>query len=315
MTLGEAPIYRSSDSTLHWVDALKSPSELHILPISPLTGTPLGPSRILQLSDSVSVHYFRKNVPGSYICAYYAGIAFMDEKTGRLDVLREIIHESERGSRRFNDGGVDSKGRFWAAEIDKNAVGAFGLGGPPESYGTPKGRVWRYDPDGGLYLMFEGVVCGNGVDWSPDDRTWAYADCHELVYLNDSVGQMVYAFDFDLEKGEISNKRTLVDFHGTEGEPDGMVVEHSTDGNLWIAVYGTNRVMVFDPSGKKIKELVFSGQRLTCPTWGGENNDILFVTSAKGSDGIEGQADEGGNMFSYKVVDGPKGKPEHEFAG
>ena len=54
---------------------------------------------------------------------------------------------------------------------------------------------------------------------------------------------------------------------------------------------------------------------MTCPTWGGENHDILFVTSAKGGDGIEGKADEGGNMFTYKVVDGPKGKPEHEFAG
>ncbi|KAG4434831.1 hypothetical protein IFR05_009670, partial [Cadophora sp. M221] len=136
MTLGEAPIYRPSDSTLHWVDPLKNPPELHILPISALTGAPLGPSRILQLPDSVSVLYFRKNVPGSYICAYHAGIAFLDEETGRLDILREIIPESEKGRRRFNDGGVDRMGRFWAAEIDRVAVGEFGLGGPPlESYG------------------------------------------------------------------------------------------------------------------------------------------------------------------------------------
>ena len=122
MTLGEAPLYRHSDSTLHWVDPLISPSELHILPIHPLTGSPTGPSRILQLSDSVSVFYFRKNVKGGYICAYYAGIALMDEETGKLEILREIIAEGERGERRFNDGGVDAKGRFWAVEIDK--VGA-----------------------------------------------------------------------------------------------------------------------------------------------------------------------------------------------
>lgn len=74
-------------------------------------------------------------------------------------------------------------------------------------------------------------------------------------------------------------------------------------------------LVVFNPNGKQIKEFVFSGQRLTCPTWGGENHDILFVTSAKGGDGQADQADEGGNMFSYKIVDGPKGKPEHEFSG
>ena len=47
---------------------------------------------------------------------------------------------------------------------------AFGLGGLPESYGLPKGRLWRYDPDGSLHEMASGFVCGNGVDWSPDNK-------------------------------------------------------------------------------------------------------------------------------------------------
>lgn len=58
--------------------------------------------------------------------------------------------------------------------------------------------------------------------------------------MNDSVGQKIYSFDFDLETGSISNRKLLVDMAGTVGEPDGMVI--STDGNLYIAVYGTNRV-------------------------------------------------------------------------
>jgi len=33
--------------------------------------------------------------------------------------LKEIIPSGEREERRFNDGGVDAQGRFWAAEIDK----------------------------------------------------------------------------------------------------------------------------------------------------------------------------------------------------
>jgi len=45
------------------------------------------------------------------------------------------------------------------------------------------------------------------------------------VYLNDSVGQKMYAFDFDLESGSISNKRLLVDMKGTTREPDGLVIE------------------------------------------------------------------------------------------
>lgn len=171
MTLGEGPIYRASDSTLHWFDCLSSPSELYVLPVDPETGAASGPARIHALADSISVVAFRKNKPGSYIGAYYQGVCFLDEATGEFEVVREIIPTSERSQRRFNDGGVDAAGRFWLAEIDFAAT-KFPGGRIPVEYGVPKGRLWRYDPDGSLHLMLpEGLVCGNGVKWSPDNRT------------------------------------------------------------------------------------------------------------------------------------------------
>lgn len=36
---------------------------------------------------------------------------------------------------------------------------------------------------------------------------------------------MVWAFDFDLETGNIFNRRLLIDRRTSYGEPDGMVVE------------------------------------------------------------------------------------------
>ena len=147
MVLGEAPLFRTHNNThtLHWVDPLKTPSELHILHLNPNDPSlPDGDAKTLVLEDSVSVMCFRKGVKGSYICAYYQGIAFLDEETGKLDVVREIIPQSERGELRLNDGGylaflpskvretdeyislttdclgaIDAKGRFWVAEIDK----------------------------------------------------------------------------------------------------------------------------------------------------------------------------------------------------
>lgn len=171
MVLGEAPIYRASDSTLHWVDCLKEPAELHILKVDADTGAPQeSEARILPLADSVTVAFFRKDKPGSYIGAYYQGVCFIDEATGKLDVVKEIIPTDQRESLRFNDGGIDAKGRFWLAEIDKKAM-AYGPNKLPESYGEPKGRLWRYDPDGSLHLMETGVICGNGLAWSPDNKT------------------------------------------------------------------------------------------------------------------------------------------------
>lgn len=94
----------------------------------------------------------------------------MDEETGKLEVVKEIIPTSDRDLFRFNDGGVDAKGRFWLAEIDKKAF-AYGANKLPAEYGEPKGRLWRYDPDGSLHEMEKGVICGNGLAWSPDNKT------------------------------------------------------------------------------------------------------------------------------------------------
>lgn len=169
MVLGEAPIYRASDSTLHWVDCLAEPPELHILHIDPETGDARGRARVLKLEDSVTVAFFRRNRPG-YICAYYQGVAFMDEETGKLEVVKEIIPTADRDLFRFNDGGVDAKGRFWLAEIDRKAF-AYGANKLPAEYGQHKGRLWRYDPDGSLHEMEKGIICGNGLAWSPDNKT------------------------------------------------------------------------------------------------------------------------------------------------
>jgi sugar lactone lactonase YvrE len=104
MVLGEAPLFRASDNTLHWVDPLKIPSELHILHLDPDSGVSTGDVKTFVLEDSVSVMCFRKEKRGSYICAYYQGIAFLDEETGKLEVVKEIIPTSEREGMRFNDG-------------------------------------------------------------------------------------------------------------------------------------------------------------------------------------------------------------------
>ncbi|CRG83559.1 Regucalcin [Talaromyces islandicus] len=303
MVLGEAPIYRASDSTLHWVDCLAEPAELYILKVDPDTGDAVGEARVLHLEDSVTVQFFRKDKPGSYIAAYYQGVCFIDEATGKMDVVKEIIPTDQRDNLRFNDGGVDAKGRFWLAEIDKKAM-SYGPNQLPASYGTPKGRLWRYDPDGSLHLMIEdGVVCGNGLGWSPDNKTF---------YFHDSVAMVVYAYDFDLETGNISNKRLLIDRRDSFGEPDGMVVD--TNGNLWIAMFDSNRVMVFTPEGRHLKDITFTARNPACTAWGGKDYDIIFLASGKWRGKREIPDDEGGHMFKFKPGDA-HGQPKHEFAG
>lgn len=60
---------------------------------------------------------------------------------------------------------------------------AFGLGELPETYGEPKGRLWRYDPDGTLHEMANGFVCGNGIDWSPDNKICEFSVLEVVAVL------------------------------------------------------------------------------------------------------------------------------------
>ncbi|RJE22940.1 SMP-30/Gluconolaconase/LRE-like region [Aspergillus sclerotialis] len=303
MVLGEAPIYRASDSTLHWVDCLGEPPCLYILKVDPDTGDAIGEPRVLPLEDSVTVTFFRKNKPGSYIAAYYQGVCFIDEQTGKMEVVKEIIPTDQRDQLRFNDCSIDAKGRFWLSEIDKPAM-AYGPNKLPSSYGTPRGRLWRYDPDGSLHLMLEnGLICGNGLGFSPDNKT---------MYLHDSVAMVVFAYDFDLETGTISNPRLLIDRRDSFGEPDGLVVD--TNGNLWIAMFASNRVMVFSPEGRHLKDIKFPARNPACTTWGGKNHDIIYVASGMDRSPNAKPDDEGGHMFRFKPSDA-RGQPKFEFAG
>ena len=74
------------------------------------------------------------------------------------------------------------------------------------------------------------------------------------------------------------------------------------------------QVMVFDPQGNHLKEIVFSANNLACTAWGGKNFDILFVATGKDRSPHAKADDEGGHMFRYKVP-GLKGSPKFEFLG
>jgi hypothetical protein len=68
----------------------------------------------------------------------------------------------------------------------------------------------------------------------------------------------------------------------------------------------------FNQTGEHLKDIVFSGKCLTCPTWGGDNFDMMFVTSAQDTDGYE--KDEGGHIFCYKD-DKARGVAKNIFPG
>lgn len=79
-------------------------------------------------------------------------------------------------------------------------------------------------------------------------------------------------------------------------------------------MFDSNRVMVFSPGGKHLKDILFFARNPACTTWGGKNHDIIFVASGKDRKPSAKPDDEGGHMFRFKPTDA-RGQPKHEFAG
>lgn len=79
-------------------------------------------------------------------------------------------------------------------------------------------------------------------------------------------------------------------------------------------MYASNRVMVFSPEGKHLKDIVFSAKNPACTTWGGRDHNILYVATGRDRSPDAKPDDEGGHMFMYKPKDA-RGQPKYEFAG
>ena len=74
----------------------------------------------------------------------------------------------------------------------------------------------------------------------------------------------------------------MVDFTGfapEEGGPDGMTVD--AEGKLWVAQWGGCRVCRYDEiTGEKLMQVDVPAPCTSCPTFGGEKLDKLFITTA-----------------------------------
>ncbi|PYI04046.1 hypothetical protein BO78DRAFT_399246 [Aspergillus sclerotiicarbonarius CBS 121057] len=190
---------------------------------------------------------------------------------------------------RFNDGAVDSHGRFWAGALNDSKVQA----------PIDEGVLFRLDSDMKLHRMVEQLTIPNGIGWNPADDT---------MYLTDSPTGKIYAFDFDAKTGDISNRRVFFDI-GEPKEPDGFAIDE--EGCIWSAVYGGGRVIRISPEGKIIGEITFPTRNITCPTFVGTE---LFITTAKDDVNDDQYPDSiryGGHL--YRVDVGIRGKPKNEF--
>jgi sugar lactone lactonase YvrE len=189
------------------------------------------------------------------LVAMETGIYGMDEKAMFRKVSDYPLGEHQ--DNRFNDGKCDPAGRFWMGTMNKQVQKA-------------AGNLYVFD---GRSLMRKehGVTISNGLAWSNDRSTMYYTDTYEYA---------IYAYDFDLESGEIGNRRVAIQVPEKEGAPDGMTIDE--EGMLWVAHWGGGAVIRWNPlTGEVVQKIELPAPHITSCAFGGVDHQTLFITSAR----------------------------------
>ena len=245
--LGEGPVWDTDKGELMWVDIERG--ELHFT--RPETGT----DRKMELGAKVGMAVPTKD--GKILVALENGLAFIGD-----DGTPEIFADPEAGlpNNRFNDGKCAPDGRLWVGSMDMD-------------YETNEnaGSLYRLDADLTLTRCLTEITVSNGMAWAPDGRT---------MYYIDSPTYTVAAFDYELQNGRISRRRTIIEVPGEHGAPDGMSID--VEGMLWIAHWDGGNVSRWDPGSGRIIEMInLPAPRTTSCAFGGPDLDILYITTAR----------------------------------
>jgi len=229
---------------------------------------------------------------GGLVLTTAEGFHFFEPATGRLQ--RIVDPESEMPDTRFNDGKTDRQGRFWSGTM-------FEATGKPAA---KIGALYRLDTNLSAHRVVQNVGCSNGLAWSPDSRT---------MYFTDSHTPHVWAYEFDPATGEVGGRRVFVDLSSMQGIVDGSTVDR--EGCYWLTVPFKGKVMRFDPQGQLMRTIDMPTDIPTCCEFGGENLDVLYVTTAtlrRAPDALKDQPLAGG-LFAIDV--GATGLPLVPFKG
>jgi sugar lactone lactonase YvrE len=277
--LGEAPMWHGAEEALYFIDAL-APAVHRLGADGGLSTWPM--PRI------IGSFVFRRD--GGLVGALKNGFCDIDLVAGTVETI--VDPEPERPSNILNDGKCDRRGRYWCGSRD----GALR---------DPVGALHRLDPDRTCRRMDEGFIVGNGIAWSPDDRT---------MYFADSRAETVFAYDFDADDGAIRNRRVFFSTRDIEGRCDGATVD--AEGFYWCALVHGGAVARIDPKGRIDRLIPMPVRHPTMCTFGGPDLDILYVTSAASMLSEEERAAQplAGALFAIRGL-GVKGLPETMFGG
>ena len=283
-SLGEGITYSSSNNNLYWLD-IGNISKLYSLDLSS------NKKEIFELPEIVTATSIKSQ--NELILATTNGLKLFNTSTKKFESVVNI--ENDQILTRSNDGASDALGRFWFGTMQNN----FDKNGDGIPIKENIGKLYKVDTDKKISVIEEGLGIPNTFVWSPDNNNF---------YFTDTLNGTILSYNFELESGELSNKKNFATFD--RGHPDGSTID--TDGCVWNCRWGGSCIVRFTPSGKVDQIIEMPVQNITNCIFGGSDMKTLFITTA--SNEGKNQNDLDGSLFSinlnYQGIEDNKSKLE-----
>ena len=277
--LGEGPLWAPSEDAVYWVDIFSNKVHRY----------GHGDGRKITWIFETPITSLAERADGGFIGTLNDGYAWIN-----FDVISAqpiALPEADMPGNRFNDGKIDSSGRYWAGTMDMEQV-------------AESGSLYRLEPDLSWQKCDSDYIICNGPTFNLDNS---------IIYHTDSIKRTIYALDMDAAGG-LSNKRVFAQFtQDDEGVPDGMTID--SEDCIWVAHFGGARITRYSPAGEILTVVPLPVPNITSCAFAGANLDTLYITTA--STGID-EADKdkyplAGSFF--RCVPGVKGAPTAKFGG
>ena len=283
-TLGEGITYSSVNNNLYWLD-INNKSKLFKLNLSS------NKSELFELPEIVTATSVKSN--DELILASNNGLNLFTISSKKFERVLNI--EDQLKLTRSNDGGSDAHGRFWLGTMQNN----FDKDGNDIPINDNIGKLYKVDIDMNISVAEEGLGIPNTFVWSPNNTKF---------YFTDTLNGKILSYNFELESGELSNKKDFAQFE--RGHPDGSTID--TDGCIWNCRWGGSCIVRFTPTGEVDQIIEMPVQNITNCIFGGSDMKTLFITTASNRE--ENKNDLDGSLFAinlnYQGIEDNKSKLE-----
>ena len=285
--LGEGVLWSHKENTLYWLD-VPMPSKLFKICMDN------NEMSTYKMPEMITAMSSRSN--GEILVASHHCINSFNFQQQKLTKILDI--EPNLPKNRCNDGASDAKGRFWIGTMQNN----ISSDATDIEITENSGSLYCVNKDLTYTKHESNIGVSNTLAWSPDNQKF---------YFTDTLTGIIFSYDFNLENGEISNKKEFAKHE--RGYPDGSTVD--SEGYLWSCRWGGSCVIRFDPNGKVDDIVELPVENITSCTFGNKSLQTLFITTARWGmtkEDIEKNPEAGG-LFSIDLD--IKGLPDNAFSG